>query len=457
MKSILPILGWAAAGLALLASFAIDLAHNRHDGAVDFRNRITGARLLEHGLDPYRYIWHPGDPAEYCDTRNNPKLPVSKTTVTPALLLLHAPLAALPYRQAQFLWLFAQWLMLLGAGWLWWRAAPTPLARGLVVATLVAFSYSTAWRWEAERGQTYMLLIFLFSLWLTMSLDPKRLGPFAPGFVAGFLVALRPPFALLLPFLVLHRRGQWPGAALGLLLGLALPLLLNPAGWTDYLSAMQANSDLYRHNLHPVRDPQAFPSVIEGTPTSTLAGMINFPYGDITVYALLRRVGIAPISAAPPLLALGALYAAWLWFSRALPTPRLLPGLAAWLFLVDLVLPTTRYGYYDMMALNVVLCALVAAGRGPTVIQGERKSDLNNPAPVAQTEPQRQPIPIPWTLWPCLVALPASAALCAFPHPPAWLFSVPASAFTLTALLSLFPLSRAEPASPVAAVYDRRG
>src|SRR5260370_20353914 len=108
MKGTLPTMGWVIMGLALLVSFGMDFANTSQGGAIDLRNRITGARLLEHGIDTYRYKWRAGEPPEYCDVYNNPKLPVSKTTATPALLLLHLPLAALPYRLGQFLWFFAQ-------------------------------------------------------------------------------------------------------------------------------------------------------------------------------------------------------------------------------------------------------------------------------------------------------------------------------------------------------------
>src|ERR1700722_14128683 len=117
MKRFLPILGVVLLVLALVVSLGIDFSQTLRSGAGDFRNRITGARLLEHGIDPYHYIWHPGDPAEFCDTRNNPRMTVSKTTVSPAMLVLYAPLAALPYRVAQFAWFFVQWLLLLGTAW----------------------------------------------------------------------------------------------------------------------------------------------------------------------------------------------------------------------------------------------------------------------------------------------------------------------------------------------------
>ena len=196
MKGILPTAGWVMVGLALAVSLGLDLANTSQGGAVDLRNRITGVRLLERGIDVYHYKWREGEPPEYIDLRNNPHLPVSKTTVTPALLMLHLPFAALPYRLTQFLWLFGQWLMLLGTGWLWWRACTTPLKGWLVALFVTAFSYTQAWRWEAERGQAYLLLSFLFTCWLTATMGSKRGNGFVAGCVAGFTFQKKPMLLL---------------------------------------------------------------------------------------------------------------------------------------------------------------------------------------------------------------------------------------------------------------------
>ncbi len=102
MKGVSPLAFWSAVGLALFVSFIIDLANTNIGGAIDLRNRITGVRLLEIGINPYTYTWTRDDLDIYCDVYNNPNIPVSKTTASPALLLLHAPLAALPYRDGEF-------------------------------------------------------------------------------------------------------------------------------------------------------------------------------------------------------------------------------------------------------------------------------------------------------------------------------------------------------------------
>ncbi len=412
MKGTMPAARWVIIGLALLVSFGIDFANTLQGGAIDLRNRITGERLSERGLDAYHYKWHEGAPEEFCDPYNNPKLPVSKTTATPALLMLHLPLASLPYRLAQFVWLFAQWLLLLGAGWLWLRACPTPGRRQFVVLFVTGFTYTAAWRLHAERGQAYVLLLFLFAGWLVATLDPKRRHGFLAGCLAGFLTALRPPFALLLPFLALHRRGQLPGAAVGLLLGFGLPLLIQPTSWTDYFSAMQTHSELYRNDIDPRPGPQRYPPTIEGVSTDLIAHYASIPYADFSVHALLRWLGLAPFPAVPILLAAVIPFLVWLGLSRGQPAERLLPGLAAWFFLTDFFLPAYRDSYNDVLIINVVALGLITTAK------------------------------IPWAAWTCALALPLAWAVYVFSPDQVWLINLPTLLFTMGAVFSLILLGK---------------
>jgi hypothetical protein len=405
MKGMLPVIGQVLVALALLVSFGLDFANTAQGGAIDLRNRITGLRLLEAGIDAYHYKWHEGEPPEYCDVYNNPKLPVSKTTATPALLLVNLPLAVLPYRLAQFGWFIVQWMLLLGAGWLWLRACTTSWQRWLVALFITGFSYTAAWRLHAERGQSYVLLAFLFAGWLTMTLDLKRSNGFLAGCIAGFLVALRPPFVLLVPFLALHRRGQLAGVAVGLLLGFGLPLLMNSASWSDYFSAMQTHSELYRNGFNPRPGPQSYPARIEGVPTQILGNYVAIPYADFSTHALLRWLGFAPFPVLPLLLMVAAPFAFWLWLSRGLSAERLLPGLAAWFFLTDLFLPAYRDSYNDVLILDVVLLGFVVATK------------------------------FPWAAWPCVIALPVGWVVYVFAPEQAWLINLPTALFTLGAVL----------------------
>jgi hypothetical protein len=408
MKRALPIVGGVSIGLALLVSFYLDLANSAQGGAIDLRNRVTGLRLLEHGIDPYHYKWSRSEPEEYCDPFNNPKLEVSRTTATPALLLVNLPLAPLPYRVAQFLWLFAEWALLLGTGWLWLRAGTMPRQRWLVALFVMGFSYTAAWRLHAERGQSYVVLAFFFSLWMSMMLDPKRSNGFLAGLVAGFLITLRPPFALLAPFLALHRRGQLPGAVVGLLVGIVPPMFWLPGCWSGYSAAMRTNATYNWTHYYPHFE-QAYPPRVEGIPTDILGHFVTIPFAEYSFPALWSWLGLAPLPDFILMLVIVALFAPWLWISCKQPIERLLPGLAACYFLADLFLPAYRNSYNDVLILNVVLSGFVISEK------------------------------IPWAAWPCIVALPIGWAVYGFAPTQDWLINLPATFFTIGAVMAVAP------------------
>jgi len=409
MKGIVPTLGWVMAGLAVLVSFGIDFSNSAQGGAIDLRNRVVGARVLAHGIDPYHYQWREGEPPEYCDPLRDPNIPVSRATAAPPVIMLHLVFAPLPYRAAQYLWLVAQWLLLLGTGWLCFRACATPAQRGLVVVAVVGFTYTAGWRLHAERGQVYVLLSFLFACWLTATLDPKRGNSFLAGFIGGFLGTLRAPFLLLLPFLALHRRGQLAGAAVGLLLGSGLPVLFHPGIWSDYSSAMNTRSDLYRLGYPPHGAPIR-PAVIEGIAAETYAHPVEIPSNDFSAYSLLRRRGSGTLPALPLLVAVALPLLFWLWWTRGRPAECLLTGVASWFFLTDLFLPAARYSYNDVLILNPILLGIVTARK------------------------------FPWAAWPCVLAFPVGWIVYAFTIERPSLVNLPVALFTISAILFLVPL-----------------
>jgi hypothetical protein len=115
---------WFLLAALALFSFWNDWEMVSQTGSIDFRNRVTGARLLLAGEDAYHYKWLPGAPAGWCDVYANRAHPVTKTTVTPAMLLLTSPVAALPYPAAQRAWLLLEWACLVGIWWVWLAQFP---------------------------------------------------------------------------------------------------------------------------------------------------------------------------------------------------------------------------------------------------------------------------------------------------------------------------------------------
>jgi hypothetical protein len=363
-KRFLPAAGFTVLALALLASFGIDAWNAGQGGAIDLRNRITGARLMSAGIDPYTYKWTHGDPEIYCDPYNNPHMSVSKTTSTPALLALSLPWAALPYRSAQYLWFVTQWALLLGTGWFWWRMGRDRAQRIVLAVIFAAFTFGVGWRLHAERGQCYIVLTFLLTLWLAGTLRAGRKWAFAAGFVAGLLAVSRPPCLLLLPVLAWRRRDQIWGMGTGVVLGVFVPMLFLGAIWTDYGSGMQQHGYYYLNALFPRPGPQTFPSMVEFLPTTVLAYYVPIAYSDASIHVLLRALGREPAPGLGVFLIAAVPFAVWGWrAARRLELPRLLLGLAAWMYLLDFFLPAYRNSYNDVLALTFLLLGVLVAPR----------------------------------------------------------------------------------------------
>jgi hypothetical protein len=355
---------WGALALAILAvwSFAADWAMVSQSGSIDYRNRVTGLRLLADDQDPYHYKWSMGKPVQFFDPFENAALPITKTTVTPATLLTGWPLALLPYPAAKFLWFLAQWALLAGLWWLWFRwSGHTERSRWWWTALVVGFTYTLAWRHHIDRGQAYILWALLLGGWMRMSMggiSTKR--GWLPGLVAGLLVCLRPPLLMvLLPFVVLRRRNQWLGALIGLALGFGVPFLVKPTVWKDYGRSMETWSEIYRTQTEPRPGARPMPPEVEGMPLQKLAAYKVVQHVDSSLYRLGRAFDFMTIPALAMLCALGALFAAWLWPARRAGDAVFLLGLAAWSYLLDLFLPAYRYPYSDVMILNTL--ALIPA------------------------------------------------------------------------------------------------
>jgi hypothetical protein len=410
--------------LVLLCSFGFDYQNMAHGGSIDLRNRITGIRLLEKGVDPFHYKWRKGEPSEFCDLYNNLAVPVSKTTVTPAFLVLHRPLARLPYRSAQFDWLVFQWICLIGAGAVWLRACGTVRDRWLWVLLLTGFTFTCTWRLHAERGQSYVVLLFLLAGWLAQSRGDSRSGGFFGGLIAGALIALRPPLLLILvPFIAVRGRPQLGGALAGLAAGVGVPLLFDASCWQDYLGGMQQWSQLYRDGINPRPPLLDFPPVIEGMPTHVLGRFATIPFADSSFYYLLRKCcGINGLPALPFAALLASLVTLWFWLARRQPLDVVLVGIAAWSFLADFFLPALRNCYNDVLVLNIIGFGLAAGLRSGR-----------------------------WSLRLGLATLPAAwLILHKLPHS-VWIINLPTLVYTLIAVLALvLPLIKRGEASPVA-------
>ncbi len=350
---------WILLGILLVFSFCIDWGNVLQHGSVDLRNRVTGARLLERHLSPYYYKWQERDSTAYLDPSDERRAPISRTTVTPAMLLLHLPLVAIGYRTIQFVWLVVQWLLLIGALLIWFQRCATLQEFWFVALLGIVFTYTAAWRVHSEIGQVYILLLFLFLYWLVFSIDSSKGDSLVVGLLLGFLIALRPPFLLLVPFCLLRRRYQLAGISIGLLAAIGLPTFFNLSCWMDYTSALHTRTSLlYKVGIDIPTSSQSVVPSIEGISTDLFHRVFPVSAGDLSVFHMERRMGVEPLSAPILLGILAGLFFTWLWLWREQPTQNLLTGFAGWIFLADMFLPAPRWSYNDVMILGFLVLVL---------------------------------------------------------------------------------------------------
>ncbi len=394
-----------------LGSFLLDWNLVSKSGSIDYRNRVTGVRLLSDGKDPYHTKWNPGDPAQFCDPYENPALPITKTTVTPAMLVTGLPWASLPYPKSQVLWLLAQWGMLAGLWFLWFTwPGHTPASRWWWSLMVVGFTYTLAWRHHVDRGQAYLLWTLGLSVWLRLGMaKPAKTTGWLAGLLAGLLVCLRPPlFLVIAPFVFLRRRNQCLAATAGLLLGMGAPILMKPTVWQDYGKAMDTWSAVYRSHSEPRPGPRAFPPVVEGMPIDHLANYQVARFADSSIFRLFYAWRWNAVPAAAALGLLGIMFSLWLWWSRGAGDAKFLLGLAAWSFFADAFLPAYRYPYADVMILNTLaLFPLI-----------HRKAH--------------------WLHWLALAAILTGISLYCIPQPERWWIYLPTLAMAAVAVLALW-------------------
>jgi hypothetical protein len=280
--------------LLLFAGFGLvaDVRHTFEQGGIDFRNRLIGARLILSGQDPYFYKWKESDPLAWLDPRDSPTMPVNRNTVSPACLVLYAPLAPLTYRLARCAWLLVQWSAYAGlAGLLVTSVTARADRRALLAVFLLAFA-GEAWRVHVERGQVYIVYALLLAISYRLTRDKPGLG----GLVLGLVIGLRPTFLVAaLPFL-LARCGRFlAGTIGGIAVALAASLTVaDMDDWSSYFRAMDtivtASVDGLDSDRLSTKPAPAIPATIEGC--DNLSDALRFAHPETGFARIVRFLGI---------------------------------------------------------------------------------------------------------------------------------------------------------------------
>lgn len=220
--------------IASSVAFLNGLSYVRKSCSADLKQRIAAARHLMQGYDPYFFKEKIGESKEV--------LIPNWVTITPSGLIIFYSMAKLPYWLIRYIWFVLSWLLLLGSIQMFARSAGSDDKSKLIwFVSLFFICSSYAFRIHMERGQVYIIYLFLLSAayWF---LQRKFIGNIiGSGFIIGFLATLRPTMVLMcIPILIYKRWKVFIGSIAGITFGVALSAVV--AGipiWKSYFVALK--------------------------------------------------------------------------------------------------------------------------------------------------------------------------------------------------------------------------
>ncbi|MCK5050856.1 MAG: DUF2029 domain-containing protein [Candidatus Cloacimonetes bacterium] len=270
---------------AICISF--DTVNTLKYGALDLRNRVVGVRVLSDGEDPYFFKWDQNTPEEIVDARDfYSNFPMSRLTVPPTVLLLHLPFASIPYKTQQILWAFIQWLLLLLSIILLSNTTYSIIKKKIIwIMGLLIIASSFFWRLHIDKGQIYILFVFLIilSYWLVKKKDNYILS----GFILGLTASFRPPVILMgIPFLI-NKKWKFIFSGLaGILISFVSSLVIAPLSiWKSYFNSMEFHE---KFHLLIIRPTYRFfnKSVVDGIKNAIFSA--NLQIEDSSIQDMIR-------------------------------------------------------------------------------------------------------------------------------------------------------------------------
>lgn len=210
-------------------------------GGIDLRNRVVGTRIMQDGRDPYFTKWDENTPDYYLDGRDYfSSLPVSRCTVTPALLILHAPFASINYKTQQYIWFALQEIMILVTIYLLAILAKEKYKFILIIGFMFQIG-AYFWRFHVANGQIYILYTFLITSAYFVVKSNLNHASFWSGFILGITAGWRPPILVMsIPFLIQKKWKLIFGGVCGLFVSIFPTLFLGGVNlWKSYFAAMK--------------------------------------------------------------------------------------------------------------------------------------------------------------------------------------------------------------------------
>lgn len=174
----------------------------------DLRNRITGARLMQDGKDPYFYKWNPTEPLKYFDPYDYRGLVVSSSTASPFFHRILSPLNHLPYITIAWIWLVLEYLFFLLLVFIGIYFSISEARKSFILILSGGFLLTDAWITHIMVGQMYIFIAALVFLVSSVIINSKRnKNHLWLGLLLASTILIRPPVLLIyLPLLFLIKK-----------------------------------------------------------------------------------------------------------------------------------------------------------------------------------------------------------------------------------------------------------
>lgn len=169
----------------------------------DLRNRITGARLIEDGKDPYFFKWKPTDPIKYYEPNDYRGLEVSSSTSSPFFHRLISPLNHLPFLTIAWVWLALEYLFFLLMVIIGLYFYNSYSVKSCILLFSGGFLLTDAWITHVLVGQLYIFIASATFIIATVFIRTKESKHHLwLGLLAALTILIRPPVLLIyLPLL----------------------------------------------------------------------------------------------------------------------------------------------------------------------------------------------------------------------------------------------------------------
>lgn len=175
-------------------SIGRDYYETSFSGGFDLRNRVVGSRLLVAKKDPYFYKWHEEDSTFFLDIVDDVSNIANRVTVPPSLLYILKDFSFLKHPEIRRIYFYTNYLMFFIILLIFINVSANKISRFYIWTFGAVFlSIFPAWFLHMERGQTYLIYVFLLSL---AYFFVKHNNKFISGFILAVNIWIRPTFIL---------------------------------------------------------------------------------------------------------------------------------------------------------------------------------------------------------------------------------------------------------------------